>query len=163
MVAVIYGVVLGFVVIIVWGKYDDASHIVQREQNAAADLFRLAKALPSPQRHELRTAIELYARVIVEEEWPAMQYRGLSLECFRQSERISKIVISTIPRSSAESNVHAAALQALSTFLMRAVSDSAHAWAWSAASCGGPCSSACSRWWDSPSSSAPRIRSRKSA
>jgi hypothetical protein len=116
-VAVLYGVVLGFVVIIVWGKYDDANHITQQEISAVANMYRLAEGLPADTRDRLRGHLLAYAKVMVSDEWPAMDTGSFSLVAFQQSVVISREVIGLKPTTAAEINLHAAMLQSLSAFL----------------------------------------------
>src|SRR5689334_21146001 len=46
----IYAVLLAFVVIVVWGQFNDARSFVDREANALVDLHRTASGLPADTR-----------------------------------------------------------------------------------------------------------------
>ena len=70
---VAYAVVLGFVLITVWQRYETAS---QRADQEGADLTAVyfhANALPDSDRRQIQQLAKSYARVVIDEEWPLMQ------------------------------------------------------------------------------------------
>jgi Protein of unknown function (DUF4239) len=70
--AVLYAVLLAFVVIIVWGQFD-ATHIrVRKEADALSNLFREAQVFPASIQQAILDAVHTYARAVIEDEWPAM-------------------------------------------------------------------------------------------
>jgi Protein of unknown function (DUF4239) len=72
-VGVIYAVLLGFAVIVVWQKFSDAENDVALEAGAAATIYRLANGIegaPGAAIHERMTA---YLRSAIDEDWPAMK------------------------------------------------------------------------------------------
>jgi Protein of unknown function (DUF4239) len=73
---VMYAVLLGFAVIVVWEKFHDAEAAVQQQAGSLATLFRLSDGLPEDQGDALRHDIELYLRTAIRD-WPAMS-RGES-------------------------------------------------------------------------------------
>ena len=72
-VGVLYAVVLGFVVVVVWQKYDGAVSNVENEVNAVADLYHIVDGFPAPLRAQVRSALYDYAQTVVRIEWPAME------------------------------------------------------------------------------------------
>ncbi len=72
-VAVIYGVLLAFVVVVVWQSYDHAHTIVEQEANAVIDAYRFSWELPPPYDHELRSAVKTYTTSLIQDDWPAMK------------------------------------------------------------------------------------------
>ena len=48
----IYAVLLAFVVVVVWGQFNDARSYVNREANALVDLHRTASGLPDDARDD---------------------------------------------------------------------------------------------------------------
>jgi len=66
---VAYGVLLAFVIFVVWGQFEDTKAGVAREANALSDAFRLGQGLPEPGRHQIMELSRGYARVVVGEEW----------------------------------------------------------------------------------------------
>jgi hypothetical protein len=71
-IGVVYAVLLGFTAIIVWEQYRKAQEGVELEANALADLYRNAQVFPEDVRRPLEARVRDYARLVVEEEWPAM-------------------------------------------------------------------------------------------
>lgn len=70
-VGVVYGVMLAFVVVIVWERFDAADEIADREATLVEALYRDAAALTG-HVPALRSQLRSYARSVVEDEWPAM-------------------------------------------------------------------------------------------
>jgi hypothetical protein len=69
---VVSGVVLGFVVVVVWEQYEAAKLAAEREAIGLVDLYRLAQAFPEPTGSQLREMAEEYVVLMIEEEWPSM-------------------------------------------------------------------------------------------
>jgi hypothetical protein len=72
-VGVLYAVVLGFVVVVVWQKYDGAVSNVENEVDAVADLYHVVDAYPADLRAKIRTGLYNYAATVVRVEWPEME------------------------------------------------------------------------------------------
>src|SRR5262245_56545253 len=68
----VYGVLLAFVVILVWGQFEDAKKSVSSEANQLGDLMLLSHGLPDPAPEQIRSALLHYAQLVVSEEWPTM-------------------------------------------------------------------------------------------
>lgn len=77
-VGVLYAVVLGFVVVVVWQKYDGAVANVESEVNAVANLYHVVDSYPPALRNKIRTNLRAYADTVAEREWPAM-VRGVEV------------------------------------------------------------------------------------
>jgi hypothetical protein len=71
-VGILYAVLLGFVVVVVWQKYDTTTDNVQTEANAAADLYHVVDGLPQTTRDAVRSDLTRYARLLIDVEWPEM-------------------------------------------------------------------------------------------
>jgi len=71
-VGTIYAVLLAFVVQSVWGQFNDARVLVEREANEVADLFRLTDGLPDASRVPLQGALRRYVDAVIAGEWRAM-------------------------------------------------------------------------------------------
>lgn len=117
MVGVIYAVVLGFVVVIVWERHDVAVGNAQAEESSVSDLYRIVSALPPPTRIEVRGEILRYAHLMITKEWPAMSDGGEDEQTQLQGERIAATVEHFAPKNAAQSNIHAEALTLLQKFL----------------------------------------------
>ena len=70
---VAYAVLLAFVVIAVWQDYKIAQANVESEANELAGVYFLASQFPEPERTRVQDLARIYARVVVEEEWPMME------------------------------------------------------------------------------------------
>lgn len=68
----LYGIVLAFVLVSSWQRFEEAREHTEVEANALSDLYRHAEALPAPVDQQLRGLILIYARGVIDEEWPAM-------------------------------------------------------------------------------------------
>jgi hypothetical protein len=70
-VGVIYAVLLAFVVIVVWQKYNDAEFAVTQEAAAAATIYRLADG-SDPATADLRNAVTTYLKFVINRDFPEM-------------------------------------------------------------------------------------------
>jgi hypothetical protein len=72
-VGVIYAVLLGFAVIVVWEKFNDAENNVALEAGAAATIYRLADGIGGEAGTALHNANTAYLQAVMASDWPAMQ------------------------------------------------------------------------------------------
>lgn len=70
----IYAVLLAFVVYVVWGQFNDARGLVQREATALVDLHRTVCGLPRQSRTEIHAGLRRYVDAVLEREWTAMAH-----------------------------------------------------------------------------------------
>jgi hypothetical protein len=68
-VAVLYAVLLAFVVVTVWSDFSDAGKATQVEATRASALLRDATAFPVDTRQRVRRRVLEYVRVVVDDEW----------------------------------------------------------------------------------------------
>ncbi|HUO06679.1 MAG TPA: DUF4239 domain-containing protein [Candidatus Binataceae bacterium] len=71
-VGAFYGVVLAFVIVAAWQRYETATEKAQSEALALADLYNISKGFSDPMRGKMQDAIREYATVVVNNEWQAM-------------------------------------------------------------------------------------------
>ena len=71
---VIYAVLLGFAVIVVWEKFRDAETAVLQEAGTTLTLARLADGLPAEEGKVLRDGLLKYLRIAISGDWPAMSH-----------------------------------------------------------------------------------------
>lgn len=117
MVGVIYAVVLGFVVVVVWERHDVAIQNAQAEESSVSDMYRIVGALPKPFARAVRSDIRTYATLMVEQEWPSMRRGSESRQTQLQGEDLAYRIEGFQPKGEAQSNIHAAALALLQKFL----------------------------------------------
>jgi hypothetical protein len=72
-IATLYAVVLGFIVIDALNTFQDARVTVEREANAFHDIWHLAQGLPAPASTTIRKLCYDYCDTMVNREWPDME------------------------------------------------------------------------------------------
>ncbi len=72
-VGVIYAVLLGFAVIVVWQKFSDAENDVALEASAAATIYRLANGIKGAPGMAIHESMSAYLKSAIDEDWPAMK------------------------------------------------------------------------------------------
>lgn len=72
-VGVLYAVVLGFVVVVVWQKYDSTVANVESEVDGTANLYHAVGAFGVPARTRIRDDLRMYVQTVRNVEWPAME------------------------------------------------------------------------------------------
>src|SRR6476659_5689348 len=70
--SVVYAVLLGFLVVVVWEGYDDAHRNVAEEAASMVPLYRLTYGMQGPHGVQSRSLIREYADAVVKDEWPTM-------------------------------------------------------------------------------------------
>jgi Protein of unknown function (DUF4239) len=111
--AVLYAVLLAFVVIVAWQQFDGTHTRVNNEADALSDLFREGLAFPTAVQQVILDAVRAYARAVVEEEWPAMARGAESPTAWQAYADLWQTIRAVEPRSPAEVNWHAIMLQSL--------------------------------------------------
>lgn len=77
-VGMLYGVLLAFAVLVVWGELNEAQGNVATEAGAAATMFRLANGMEPEARASVQAAMSAYLDSAIREDWPAMERGGES-------------------------------------------------------------------------------------
>ena len=104
----IYAVLLAFVVFVVWQQHNDTRSAVESEANELSDLNRIIRVLPATQC--VADRIELYTRVVMEQEWTAMARGRCSQEAERALEEIWQALQQVEPQHAREEALYAEAL-----------------------------------------------------
>src|SRR5690242_3310721 len=73
-VGVLYAVLLAFVVVVVWEKYNQADADVAHEAAAAATVYRLSYGLDDQHGEAIRKAMSDYLDAAIKYDWPAMEH-----------------------------------------------------------------------------------------
>lgn len=68
----LYGVILAFVLVSSWERFEDVRHTVEAEANTLGNIRRHALAFPEPTRTTLAKAVTAYAHGVIAHDWPAM-------------------------------------------------------------------------------------------
>jgi hypothetical protein len=109
-IGVIFAVVLGFVVIVVWQKYDDVRTYVDNEVAAALDIYHSSEALPPPLRRQIRSQLVDYATVVTNKEWATMSQGVLATAGSTDVESIAHEIQTFHPSNLSEQDAHQLAL-----------------------------------------------------
>ena len=72
LVALVFAVVVGLVLVAAWERSVDAEHSAADEFGALRNVVRLTAVFPSPEREALQAAALDYGRLVLDREWPAM-------------------------------------------------------------------------------------------
>src|SRR6516165_12147584 len=67
-----YGLLLAFVIVAAWERFDRADEMVQTEAMSLVSLYRISKGFPQPLQHNLQQALRNYALRAINVEWPEM-------------------------------------------------------------------------------------------
>jgi hypothetical protein len=97
---VMFAVLLAFVFSEVWGEYNTADQAINGECGALHGAAMLANALPDAAGKPVNRAIVIYAKAVVEQEWPLMAQRRRSDEAaqdFRVAFDLASRLRSTAP------------------------------------------------------------------
>jgi len=106
-VAVMFAVLLAFVVIVVWEEFGKAEDIVRAEVSAADSLYQEVGAYPSATAGQIRIALLAYATDVVHDEWPKMQLGARSDSTNRALTEVTTLVESVTPRSQRDQLIYA--------------------------------------------------------
>lgn len=71
-IAVLYGVLLAFMVLVVWQAFEDAQVTVENEANTLVNVYRLGQEVDPPFGEQIRDATEQYAELVLHQEWDDM-------------------------------------------------------------------------------------------
>lgn len=110
-IGVVYAVLLAFVAIGVWERYQQAEERTFDETAMLAVAYRDADIFPGG--HELRATIRAYVATVLEDEWPKMQYGGESERADALMERVDRTVRSLPVKTGGAQDVHAQVLAAI--------------------------------------------------
>ncbi|HVB81588.1 MAG TPA: DUF4239 domain-containing protein [Candidatus Binataceae bacterium] len=67
-----YGLLLAFVIVAAWERFDRANENVEEEGVALISLYRLSKGFAAPAAGDMQQAIRAYTHRLIDVEWPAM-------------------------------------------------------------------------------------------
>jgi VIT1/CCC1 family predicted Fe2+/Mn2+ transporter len=73
-----YGVVLAFVLVASWERFERARADTEAEANAVGDLYRQSAGLPEPEATALRGQLVAYVHTVIDEEWTTMRAGSLA-------------------------------------------------------------------------------------
>jgi Protein of unknown function (DUF4239) len=93
-----YGVILAFVIVVVWQRFERANEQVQDESLAVSNLYNLANGLGEPTRTEMQTVLRAYTNHVLNDEWKAMaEYRYAPNPA--ETQRIWNVLLKVAPKT----------------------------------------------------------------
>jgi hypothetical protein len=108
-VGVIFAVILGFVVIVVWQKYDATVANVDAERSAVSDLYRTVGGFSEPDRSAIRSGLAAYVGSVIRDEWPQMsQYTNVAAPPLLED--VARRVDTFVPHNAGQADAHQAAI-----------------------------------------------------
>ena len=69
----IYGIVLAFVIVVLWEQYGSSQALVTDESTAMAQMVRASRAFPPEIQFHMREAAQEYVQAVVDDEWSTMK------------------------------------------------------------------------------------------
>jgi hypothetical protein len=75
-----YGLVLAFVIVAAWERFNQANTNSHQEATALESLYKLGASFSEPMRTQLDSAVLDYTRRVVEEDWPQMAVMSFQAE-----------------------------------------------------------------------------------
>src|SRR5271163_4286168 len=67
-----YGLVLAFVIVAAWERFNDANGYALTEATALESLYKLGAAFSEPMRSQLDSEVLEYSHRVIDKEWPEM-------------------------------------------------------------------------------------------
>jgi hypothetical protein len=110
---VLFGVTLGFSLLLVWQQYDAAEKMTATEAAHVEELYQLAGGFPEPERGEIQEIVVSYARVVVEEEWALMREGRTSPHAAERADELRDSIQGFQPRTGAEQALRSEGLSEL--------------------------------------------------
>ena len=114
-----YAVILGFMLFAVWEHLGEAALNVDSEANAIADVYRLAEALPQPQRTQLQHLARDYVDTVIAQDWPQMVRGEVPVQSTALDQEMWNLAISIKPASPTEINAQAQTMSELQSLAQR--------------------------------------------
>lgn len=75
-VAMMFAVLLGFMVADSMQRFGEARSIVQHEASNLGNVYRLAEGVSDEQRDKIRSLCKEYAKEVIEDEWPQLAHKA---------------------------------------------------------------------------------------
>lgn len=75
-IGILYAIILGYVLVTVYGNYCDASSIVEKEVTILIELLRDGEGLPKEEAQKLHKATMEYIDSVIDDEWNHMKVTG---------------------------------------------------------------------------------------
>lgn len=112
-VAMLFAVLLGFMVADAMQRFGEARETVQQEASALGNVYRLAEGLPDDKKMELRNLCKVYAKTVIEDEWPKLAEKKDSKEAWNVYRKLWSLCVKYEPTTQRQSNSQSALLESM--------------------------------------------------
>lgn len=112
-VAMLFAVLLGFMIADSMQRFADARSTVQLEASALGNVYRLAEGLPQDKCREVRTLCKSYATEVINDEWDKMAKKEDSKNVWQIYTRLWSTLTTYEPSTQRQSNAQQLLLQAM--------------------------------------------------
>jgi hypothetical protein len=112
----LYGIILAFVLVSSWERFETARGRADFEASAAADIYRHAQGFGDPLRASLGNAVLAYLESVVDDEWPAMEEGDFSPKTQEIYKGIWRTVLESRPSENWEVALYQSTLSKLDDF-----------------------------------------------
>ena len=112
-VAMLFAVLLGFMVADSMQRFGVARETVQLEASSLGNVFRLAEGLPKDNEDKLRDLCAQYAKEVVEDEWPMLALHKDSPKAWLIYRQLWNTTMTFEPTTQRQSNAQTALMEAM--------------------------------------------------
>jgi hypothetical protein len=112
-IGVLFAVLLAFVVLAVWEQHSRTEEHVEQEADAVSDLLRLGDGFDADAPTRVAASVRNYARIVVEDEWPAMARGESSQSADAAIDELYGTLHAIEPQSMRESGIYNEAVSQL--------------------------------------------------
>jgi hypothetical protein len=112
-VAMLFAVLLGFMVADAMQRFGEARATVQQEASSLGNIYRLAEGLSDLQRDKVQNLCKDYATVVIEDEWPKLASKQDSPAAWKIYKQLWRSCTTYEPVSQRQSNAQQVLLSAM--------------------------------------------------
>src|SRR5262245_5991216 len=86
-VGLVYGALLGFVIVVAWEQFSSAEANVSNEASTVVTMYRQTVGMPVPEQTQMRVLLRKYANAVAGPEWENAIRAGSGTESARRAQR----------------------------------------------------------------------------
>jgi cytochrome b subunit of formate dehydrogenase len=106
-IGIVYGVAIGFTILVVWQHLDTAQATTQREASDVEAIYRHADQLHESDGNRVQELSRSYAEVVVEEEWPLLAHGQASPQAQNTADELRDRIQKLDPQTMGEQALYA--------------------------------------------------------
>jgi hypothetical protein len=116
-VSLLYGIVLGFVIVALWGDFQSAEQTVSAEAADVAQLYRDAQVLDATTASAMHDAVDSYLHHVTGPEWQRMRDGGAAVEAGVDLNRMFDVLSQARPEGTVQETFYSAAVNELNSLV----------------------------------------------